>query len=147
MRQANFMSLVKNLKIKDGVADTDAASKLWRAALDLPFWYVLMTERTAAEKKPGAQRIGEKNWFLAFTDLEKLTSYATRNKNLDKEGNPQYLKMPPADAIKLAERFESTNVFGFRFDEGTDHGWYIPLADLIEIPYYLQRTLGSTDKS
>lgn len=117
--------------------DIAAADRLWAAAFRLPVWHILMSPKSAPDKQPSAQLIDGKVWLLAFTDRKKLLHYATRNKNLDAEGRALALDLRPAQCVELGRTLKHSNVFGFRFNEGQEHGWYIPLADFLRIPEYL----------
>lgn len=138
MDQADFSTLAGEMFGLDGTVNLEAADRLWTAAFRLPAWYVLMTPKSFIEQAPSAQMIGGKIWFLAFTDTAALRSYAEKNQNLDEQGNALYLTLAPEQVVEMARTMEASNVFGFRFNEAQQHGWYIPLGDLKRIPAYLK---------
>jgi hypothetical protein len=137
MEQHDFSSLAAAMFGTEGKVDLEAADRLWAAVFGLPLWYILMSPQSAVNNAPAAQLIEEKVWLLAFTDKEKLAHYAARNRNLDSQGNALSLDLTPAQCVELGRTLQHSNVFGFRFDEAQQHGWYIPLADFLRIPDYL----------
>jgi hypothetical protein len=91
-----------------------------------------------AVQAPSAQLIDEKVWFLVFTDSEKLHHYARKNQNVDAAGAALYLTMTPGEAVEFARESIATNVYGFRFNEGQEHGWFSPMKNLTQFPDYLR---------
>lgn len=137
MEQPDFSALAAAMFGTEGKVDLEAADRLWTAVFRLPLWYVLMSPQSAMDNQPSAQLIEEKVWLLAFTDKEKLAHYAARNKNLDAQGNALSLDLAPAQCVELGRTLQHSNVFGFRFNEAQQHGWYIPTTDFLRIPDYL----------
>ena len=134
----DFIAMAREAFKADGSVDIERGDVLWAALFKLPEWYFLMTPKSMAAKTLSAQRIDEKIWYLAFTDAEKLRHYATRNKNLDDSGNALFVKMKPMEAVELAQDSLQLSVFGIRFNEGQEHGWFSPMENLTRFPEYLR---------
>ncbi|GAB4427712.1 MAG: hypothetical protein OHK0011_09710 [Turneriella sp.] len=137
MQHPDFSTLAAAMFDTEGKVDLDAADRLWAAVFGLPLWHILMSPQSAVDNQPAAQLIEEKVWLLAFTDKAKLANYAARNKNLDRQGNALSLDLAPAQCVELGRTLQHSNVFGFRFNEAQQHGWYIPMTDFLRIPDYL----------
>jgi hypothetical protein len=73
---ADFRTLAEKAYPADGTQDGQALDKLWTALFKLPQWHLVMTEQTAALKQPSVEVIGGESYFLVFTDLQMLRSYA-----------------------------------------------------------------------
>lgn len=111
---------------------------LWAALFKQPQWYFLVTPKSKAAGALAAQMIDGKVWYLAFTDADKLRHYATRNQNLDEAGNALSVTMTPAETVDLARDSLHLSVFGVRFNEGQEHGWFSPMENLTKFPDYLR---------
>lgn len=138
MPVTDYTQMASQMFSAEGTVDLAAADRLWTAVLSEPQIFLLMSPSSAPDGVPSAQLIDDKVWILAFTDQEKLKHYAARNKNLDEEGNALFLELSPAQVIELAKAMQHTNVFGFRFNEGQEHGWFIGFSDFLRIPEYLR---------
>lgn len=136
--EADFIALARDSFKTDGSVDMDKGDLLWSALFKLPEWYFLMTPQSKASGALAAQLIDEKVWFLAFTDPEKLRFYATRNRNLDDAGNALFVTMKPMEAVEFARDALHLSVYGVRFNEAQEHGWFSPLENLTKFPDYLQ---------
>lgn len=64
------------------------------------------------------------NLVPADPSLQTVSPY------VDKEGQPLFLLMKPADAIKLLEGWQGASLKGVRFNEGTRAGWFAPVPAL-----------------
>jgi len=138
MEDPDFVTLAKATFNEDGTVNIENGDKLWSALFKLPEWYFLMTMTSFVNKSPSAQMIDGKVWYLVFTDTEKLHAYAKRNQNLDPEGNALFLTMTPEASVRFAQGSLGTTVFGVRFNEGAEHGWFSPMENLVKFPDYLK---------
>lgn len=134
----DFVALARDTFLPDGSVDRGKGDELWAAVFNLREWYFLMTLKSFATSSPSAQMIDEKVWYLVFTDTEKLQAYATRNQNLDANGGALYLTMTPDQAVEFAEKSLATTVYGIRFNEGQEHGWFAPMKNITQFPDYLR---------
>lgn len=135
--EADFIALARDSFKADGSVDMDCGDLLWSALFKLPEWYFLMTPKSKASGSLAAQLIDEKVWFLAFTGADRLRLYATRNHNLDEAGNALFVTMKPMEAVEFARDSLHLSVYGIRFNEGQEHGWFSPLENLTKFPEYL----------
>lgn len=136
--ETDFIALARDTFKEDGTVDRQKGDLLWSALFQLPEWYFLMTMKSAAAHAPSAQLIDEKVWYLVFTDSEKLHHYARRNQNVDEKGGVLFLTMKAHEAVEFAENSIATNVYGFRFNEGQEHGWFAPMKNITQFPDYLR---------
>lgn len=134
----NFIALAKDTFLPDGSVDREKGDVLWSELFKLSTWFFLMTPKSMAAHAPSAQLIDEKVWYLVFTDSEKLQHYARRNQNVDASGAALYLQMTAAEAVEFARESIETNVYGYRFNEGQEHGWYAPMKNITQFPDYLR---------
>ena len=134
----DFIALARDMFKADGSVDIERGDELWSAAFKLPEWFFLMTPKSMAARALSAQMIDDKVWYLAFTDAEKLRHYAKRNRNLDDLGNALFVTMTPAETVDLARDSLHLSVFGVRFNEGQEHGWFSPMENLTKFPDYLR---------
>ncbi|AFM12203.1 hypothetical protein [Turneriella parva] len=138
MDQPDFIVLARDTFNEDGTVNIENGDKLWSALFKLPEWNFLMTMTSFVNKSPSAQMIDGKVWYLVFTDTEKLQAYATRNQNLDPDGKALFITMTPEAAVRFAQGSLGTTVYGFRFNEAAEHGWFSPLENLVKFPDYLR---------
>jgi hypothetical protein len=136
MSSVDFIALARNAYASEpAMADLDA---LWSAVYKLEHWLFLMTPESTKRGQPSVQSIDGKAWLLVFTDSELLYNYAKQNKNLDEIGNSLYLSMNTAQVTGFLKQYENTELFGVRFNEGAEHGWFSPLRNLQIFPDYLK---------
>jgi len=138
MANADFTVLARDTFKSDGSVDIEKGDLLWAALFGLPQWYFLMTPKSVAAHHPSAQRIDGKVWYLAFTDTEKLKFYAESNQNLGENGDALFVAMSPAEAVEFADSSRNQNVYGIRFNERQEHGWFSPMENIAEFPKYLR---------
>lgn len=138
MDQPDFVALAGDTFLTDGSVDREKGDILWSALFRLPEWYFLMTPKSMAAGQPSAQMIDEKVWYLVFTDTDKLRLYATRNQNLDESGKTLFMTMTPEMAVEFARNALNTSVYGIRFNEGQEHGWFSPMQNIPMFPEYLR---------
>lgn len=138
MEQLDFIALAANTFLTDGSVDREKGDVLWSSLFRLPEWYFLMTPKSMSAGQPSAQMIDEKVWYLVFTDTDKLRFYATRNQNLDVSGQTLFMTMTPEMAVEFARNSLNTSVYGVRFNEGQEHGWFSPMQNLPMFPDYLR---------
>lgn len=135
----DFVELAGKAFPADGGMNREYGDQLWAAAYKLPQWYFLMTPKSMKNKMPSAQMIDGKDWYLVFTDSDKLQAYAKMNNNLDAKGNALFMTMTPTMAVEFARKNADGPVFGVRFNEGQAHGWFSPMRNLAIFPGYLKK--------
>ena len=113
--------------------------KLWVELFKLKEWFFLMTPKSAKSMQPSAQVIDGKEWIFVFTDSEKLHAYAKQNNNLDEKGGSLYLTMPSDKAREYVNKYLNSQVFGVRFNESVEHGWFSPIKNIQLIYDHLKK--------
>lgn len=137
MTSADFVELARKAYANGEPAASDLDA-LWSALYKLGHWLFLMTPESAKRGQPSVQSIDGKAWLLVFTDSDLLHNYAKRNQNLDESGGSLYLSMKTAEVTGFLKQYENTELFGVRFNEGADYGWFAPLRNLQIFPEFLK---------
>ena len=125
-------------KAAGGPGPGPEANRLWAAVFRMPQWHFLMSPKRIETFQPSVQLIEQKPWLLVFTNGDLLQRYAVTNRNLDAAGNALFVSIPNANVLPYLEGFRAAGVFGVRFNEGDDDGFYAPLTNLAAFPRYLR---------
>jgi len=83
---------------------------------------------------------GGKAMLKAFTDADRLMSFAKENGLTDAKGSVHILTMPPEGVIKAASQYEGMGVWGIHFNANRESdGYYAPLEQLQPIVDFLKQ--------
>lgn len=126
----DFIQLAQKAFPGGNMGPREDLDKLWIEMFKLPEWLFLMSPKSAKSLQPSVQMIEGKGWLLVFTDSEKLQAYAKKNKNVDEKGSALYLSMSSEKAREYLKQFENSKVFGVRFNEGAEQGWFAPVRNI-----------------
>ncbi len=129
-KKIDFNQLAKEAFPEGNLGSRDKIDKLWVELFQLKEWLFLMSPKSAKQMQPSAQMIDGKGWLLVFTDSDKLHEYAKKNNNLDEKGNSLFLSIPSDKAREYVNKYLNSQVFGVRFNEGADHGWFSPVKNI-----------------
>lgn len=134
----DFVALARDTYPSDGSFNQEKGDLLWAAMFHLKEWLFLMTPKSMEQGQPSLQQIDGNAWYLVFTDSDKLRFYAEQNHNLDASGNALFMTMTPDKATEFAQNCLNLEVFGIRFNEGQEYGWFSPMRNITLFPNYLK---------
>ena len=116
-----------------------AINALWRAAFALDQWHFIMHPKAASDPQPFVATEAGHVCIFAFTDSERLNSFAKENDLLDEKGGAIMLSISPDNAVEWGrQEVERGGSRRMHFNFGGP-GWFAPMVDLPRIYDYVQK--------
>lgn len=96
--------------------DNDTFNKLYTELFSLDDWYIFCSCEDDGEIYPFSAKFKNGNWFMVFTDKEKLNDF---NKQFIKKQNKNFICMSPSAAFFFLYHMKKFNIQGIKFNFGS----------------------------
>lgn len=137
----DFDALARKTALSNGALED--LNDLYGAAFALSQWHFI-ARGTPPDVYPyiasNADYADGQNMVRAFTDTDRLLSFARENNLTEADGTAPILSVPTANIIEYLEQFASYGVHGvwFNSDTGSD-GFFLPLKQLRPVKEHLAK--------
>ncbi|ANS78359.1 hypothetical protein SGUI_0963 [Serinicoccus hydrothermalis] len=111
-----------------GPEDHEGMADLWRATMDLPYWWFIAVGDPGMES-PAAAKIDGQLMLLTYTSAERARHFAVQNEMVAPEEDLRAIALSPQELVDTAEAYQEAEIAGLMFDPHLS-GYFIPTDQL-----------------